>query len=182
MHTHVALLRGINVGGNNILPMKELRSILEGIGLTKVSTYLQSGNAVFQSKSDRTREIAAEIKSAINAAKGFDPQILIVSIEELRKAIASNPFAEGEGEPKTLHVYFLDSAPDEPDLNMLNTIKTESEQFSLVGLLFYLYAPDGIGRSKLAARVEKALGVIVTARNWRSVNKIFSMAEEIANA
>lgn len=182
MHTYIALLRGINVGGNNILPMKELRSILERMGLRKVNTYLQSGNAVFQSESDRTRELAAEIKSAINEAKGFDPEVLIVSIEELRKAIATNPFLEGEGDPKTLHIYFLESAPDEPDLNMLEALKTETEQFSLVDQLFYLYAPDGMGRSKLAARVEKALGVIVTARNWRSVNKILSMAEEIAKA
>jgi uncharacterized protein (DUF1697 family) len=74
----------------------------------------------------------------------------------------------------------LDSIPRKPDLETLESIKTKSEQFKLVNQVFYLYAPDGIGRSKLAAKVEKVLGVAVTARNWRTVNEIMSLTMALA--
>jgi uncharacterized protein (DUF1697 family) len=74
----------------------------------------------------------------------------------------------------------LDSVPKNPDLEILESIKTDREQFKLINKVFYLHAPDGIGRSKLAAKVEKALGVTVTARNWRTVNEVMSIAMALA--
>jgi uncharacterized protein (DUF1697 family) len=85
---------------------------------------------------------------------------------------------EAEAEPKTLHLYFLASVPKKPDLAALERVKRDSEQFALTGMVFYLHAPDGIGRSKLAERVERSIGVAVTARNWRTVSKIVAMARD----
>lgn len=179
MNTFIALFRGINVGGNHILPMKELAALMEGLGLSNIRTYIQSGNVVFQSKAGNINEIANDISAAIGKSFGFVPQVLILSQQELGKAIASNPFPEGQSEPKSLHFLFLESVPGNPDMDKLETIKMASERFRLVDSVFYLHAPEGIGRSKLAANVEKALGVSGTARNWRSVNKIMSMALEL---
>jgi uncharacterized protein (DUF1697 family) len=180
MQTFIALFRGINVGGNTILPMRDLIETLEGLGLKNVKTYIQSGNVVFQSAQTNAVELSRKISAAIEKAHGLSPQVLLLGIKELQAAIAANPFPQGEREPKSLHLFFLDDVPRQPDLETLESIKTKSEQFKLINKMFYLYAPDGIGRSKLAAKVEKALGVTVTARNWRTVNEVMSIAWELA--
>jgi uncharacterized protein (DUF1697 family) len=100
-------------------------------------------------------------------------------LDELAQAMASNPFPEAESEPKTLHLYFLASTPQNPDLQTLDSLKQDNEQFELIDNVFYLYAPDGIGRSKLAERAGKALGVAGTARNYRTVSKIMDMAKQL---
>ena len=180
MNTFIALFRGINVGGNNILPMKELTAILTGLGLRDVKTYIQSGNVVFRSEKSDIAELSKEITAAVDKSHGFAPRVLLLPLEELKKAIDSNPFPEGESDPKTLHLFFLSSAPAAPDFASLEKNKAASEKFRLIGAVFYLHAPDGIGRSKLATSVEKAMGVAATARNWRSVTQILAMAEEVA--
>jgi uncharacterized protein (DUF1697 family) len=177
MKPFIALLRGINVGGRNRLPMRELVEVLEGLGLRNVKTYIQSGNVVFQSETVDALELAAKMGAAINERHGFTPHVFVLELDELKDAIASNPFPEAESEPKMLHLYFLACVPENPDLKTLENIKRDSERFQLKGKVFYLHTPDGIGRSKLAARVEKSLGVAVTARNWRSVRKIMDMVK-----
>jgi uncharacterized protein (DUF1697 family) len=177
MKTYIALFRGINVGGNNILPMKELAVVLENLGAANVKTYIQSGNAVFQHESENVSGLSSRISAAIKESHGFEPRVLLLDLVEMEKAIGSNPFPKGESEPKTLHLYFLASAPQNPDLKMLDSLKKADEQFKLIDNVFYLHAPDGIGRSKLAERAEKALGVAATARNWRTVSKIMAMAK-----
>lgn len=177
MNTFIALFRGINVGGHNKLPMRELVGVLGGLGLRNIETYIQSGNVVFDSEEANHSVLVDSIRDAIIQSHGFRPEVILLRSEELEKVILSNPYSEAEGEPKTLHVYFLGSAPQNPDLEKLENIKTDSERTTLMGNAFYLHAPDGIGRSKLAASVEKALGVTVTARNWRSVCKIMAMAK-----
>ena len=93
-------------------------------------------------------------------------------------SISSNPFPSAEAHPKSLHLYFLDAVPQQPDLKTLESVKRDSEQYALRDQIFYLHAPEGIGRSKLAARVEKLLGAAVTARNWRSVCAIMALAKQ----
>ena len=178
MKTYIALFRGINVGGNNILPMKALAALLEKLDAHNVKTYIQSGNAVFQHKSEQAAELSSSISAAIKESHGFEPRVLLLNLIEMEKAVASNPFPEAEVEPKTLHLFFLADPPQNPDLQTLDTIKQDNEQFKLIDKVFYLYAPDGIGRSKLAERAEKALGVAATARNWRTVSKIMAMAQQ----
>ncbi|MCB1694173.1 MAG: DUF1697 domain-containing protein [Pseudomonadales bacterium] len=163
------------MGGKNSLPMKELAAILEKLGFTNVRTYIQSGNVVFEASHKVTAKDSERIVDAINAAKGFAPHTLILTQDSYRRAFASNPFPVDEG--KHLHCFFLDRAPARPDVDRLNRLKGESEAFLLSGTFFYLFAPDGIGRSKLAPAVESALGVPATARNWNTVQKLASMLE-----
>ena len=178
MKTYIALLRGINVGGKSILPMKELVSLLEDLGAQNVKTYIQSGNAVFQSEETNASLLSSEISAAIKKRHGLEPRVLLLESREMEKVIESNPFREAESEPKTLHVFFLASVPKDPDLDALESFKSDDERFALTGGALYLHAPDGIGRSKLAANAEKLLGVPVTARNWRTICKIMAMAEQ----
>jgi uncharacterized protein (DUF1697 family) len=180
MNTFIALFRGINVGGHRSLKMKDLRAILECLGLKNVKTYLQSGNAVIQSISNDSCQLSHDIGQAIYESHQFTPGVFVLSVEELRSAIASNPFPEGEDHPTSLHVLFLKSRPKRPDLAKLESLRSVSEKFELSDTVFYLHAPDGIGRSKLAANVEKSLGVVATGRNWRSVNAVMSLALEVA--
>jgi uncharacterized protein (DUF1697 family) len=178
--TIIALLRGINVGGRNKLPMRELVAILADLGLTDVRTYIQSGNAVFHAADEVANEGLAEaIGVAIQEKHGFLPKVLLLGPADLDNAMALNPYPEAKADPKTLHLFFLASSPIEPDLQALCDLQRDSERFCLDGTVFYLHAPDGIGRSKLAAQVEKALGVPVTSRNWRSAAKIMDLAKEL---
>jgi uncharacterized protein (DUF1697 family) len=177
MRTWVALFRGINVGGKNILPTKDLVSALEKAGAQDVRTYIQSGNAVFRSEETDASSLTDRIKAVIGEGNGFRPQVLLLGSEEVERAIRSNPFPEAESDPKTLHMYFLASSPERPDLDTLEGIKGARERFVLDNGVFYLHAPEGVGRSKLAANVEKLLGVSATARNWRTVRKVMEMAK-----
>lgn len=178
MATWIALLRGINVGGRNILPMKELASLLLQLGFEDVRTYIQSGNVVFRSSSEEKRDLTNRIATAIEENYGFRIQILLMSKVEFQRAIEENPFPAAIDDPKTLHLFFLAESPDAPDLAALNDIKLADEEFVLTRRTFYLHAPQGVGRSKLAQRAEKLLGVPVTARNWRTVCKIAAMAQD----
>jgi uncharacterized protein (DUF1697 family) len=178
MGRYIALFRGINVGGNNLLPMKELKALLEDMALNEVKTYIQSGNVVFRSEENDAGLLAGRIGAEIEDRRGFEPLVLLLQTEELERAMESNPFPEAEPEPKTLHLNFLLSIPENPDLGALEELKTANERFELKGRVFYLHAPNGIGRSKLVASLEKLLGVPATGRNWRTVCKIMEIAKE----
>lgn len=178
MTTWIALFRGINVGGNNLLPMKDLTVMLEAMGCAFVKTYIQSGNVVFRKSGSKAPQLATSIGKAVLDNHGFEPKVQLLTVKELEKALKTNPFTEGEADPKSLHIFFLGQKPKSPNLKMLNEIKIESESFSLDANLFYLHAPDGTGRSRLAARAEMLLGVDATARNWRTVSKLLELASQ----
>jgi uncharacterized protein (DUF1697 family) len=177
MNTFIALFRGINVGGSGQLPMQGLTAILESLGAQQVRTYIQSGNAVFQSNLDDRVELSRALSEAIFQRYGFQPVVLILRGEELLRAMAENPFPEAEADPASLHLGFFASQPEKPDLDKLTSLKKESERFQLGDGVFYLHAPEGVGRSRLAAGAEKALGVPMTDRNWKTVCKLRDLAE-----
>ncbi len=179
MRTYVALFRGINVGGKNILPMRDLITLLENLGSRNVKTYIQSGNAVFKHDQEDASLLSNKIAAAIKKRHGFEPRVLLLGLEQIERAVQSNPFPESESDPKTLHVHFLASDPTNPDLGDLERIKGDSERFALKDGFFYLHAPEGIGRSKLAANAERLLGVATTVRNWRTVCKVLAIATEL---
>ncbi len=178
MKTYIALFRGLNMGGHNILPMKELVKLLEKLGFSGVRTYIQSSNAVFRSRTQNASRLSDTIRAAIKKNHGLAPRILLLKPEEMKKIIQSNPFPEAASDPKSLHLLFLTSTPESPDLKALEKVRKQSERFRLKGNVFYLHAPDGVGRSKLAASAERLLGVSATGRNWRTVTKILEMAKE----
>jgi len=175
MNRYIALFRGINVGGHNSLPMKELIAIMTSKGYANIQTYIQSGNIVFDSEQAERQAISEDISQGIFDAKGFKPKVLLLDAQQWQQAIVYNPFTVTEG--KQLHFFFLETPPQQPDLAKLDSVKTDTEQYLLTDKVFYLYAPDGIGRSKLADLVGKALGVVVTARNWNTVNKLSTMLD-----
>lgn len=177
MTTYIALFRGINVGGKNTLPMKELSALVESHGYTEPQTCIQSGNLVIRSSEKAAKQFEKKIGAAIEQRYGFAPRIPVLSLDDLKKAMRANPYPEADNDPKSVHLYFLAARLKEPDLRSLAAIQKPNESFALKGSVFYLHAPDGIGRSKVAERVEKALGVAVTARNWRTVGKLVEMAE-----
>jgi len=175
--SYIALIRGIDVGGKNSLPMKELTQILEGIACHNIKTYIQSGNVIFQSASTAA-QLAEEIANEIFRLRSFKPHVLVLEKLEFEQAVHNNPFPEAAFNPKALHLGFLDSAPSSPDLREIEALRLPSERFELRGRVFYLFAPNGVGRSKLAAKIEKALGVPTTDRNWKTVGKIITMLNE----
>jgi len=176
VNIYIGLFRGINVGGKNILPMRELVSILKEIGYENIRTYIQSGNVVFSSKKIIGPKAADEISREIERKIGFSPKVVILSPKQLQSSINNNPFPTIDG--KALHFFFLESLPESPDIERLKLLKAKSEKFALEGRVFYLHAPEGVGRSKLAAAVEKSIGVPLTARNWNTVSKLLKMVEE----
>lgn len=176
MKTFVALLRGINVGGHNRLPMATLRQILETLDCHEVQTYIQSGNVVFDSKRQAS-SLSKNMAAAIKESCGFEPQILVLEKTDFEQAARDNPFPVKDPDAKTLHMGFLETTPNSPDLEGLKLLASPSERFRLIGKVFYLHAPDGIGRSKLAAKSEKLIGVPMTDRNWNTVGKILSMLD-----
>lgn len=179
MATAIAFIRGINVGGRTKLPMKDLVNTLERVGIHGAVTYIQSGNIAFRCSKVQASELSRRMSSAIQGDYGFQPAVIVLSIQEVEHAIAANPFPEAQKDPKSLHLFFLAERPDAPDLDALKSLATASERFALDRRILYLHAPDGIGPSKLAASVEKHLGVATTARNWRTVTKTLQMAWDL---
>lgn len=173
MTTYAALFRGINVGGHNIIAMKDLRTLFEDLGCLQVESYIQSGNLVFHAHIVDVQKFSEEASAEINRRYGFAPLIILLSRKEIEEAIRYNPFDTSEG--KLLHFFFLADHPASPDLAHLEALKSEREEFTLHRRTFYLYAPEGIARSELAAKVEQCVGCPVTARNWRTVNRLLSM-------
>jgi len=172
----LALFRGINVGGSNLINMKELVATLEGLGFVDVVSYIQSGNVVFASGDAGAEKIEALIVAQVNTVFGFEPRVLVLSEQDVDGIITANPYSsEADDDPKTVHCFFLAEVPTTPNLDVLNEIKGDSEAFVLQDRAFYLHAPGGIGRSRLVQRVEKLLGVATTARNWRTVTKVAQM-------
>lgn len=179
MPSWIALLRGINVSGHNIIAMKDLRLLLEYAGLKNVQTYIQSGNCVFTSTNSKAH-LSKLFKQEINERFDVDVPVTVLPLAEMEKAIRDNPFAEqGRMSSKSVHFYFLSSKPANADLASLSDIAKTNESFQLKDKVLYLFAPDGIGRSKLAGAIEGALGVSVTARNLRTVTKIAELARDI---
>ncbi len=168
-----ALFRGINVGGRNKLPMAALRSLLEDLGLEHVRSYIQSGNVVFEAPRKPSAKLVSSISAAIEDAHGFGPEILVLTADDFARRVAASPYAHAE--PKSHHAYFLGAEPKAPNLDALEALRTKTEHFELKDGAFYLLAPDGIGRSKLAAAVEAKLGVATTARNGRTLQALLDL-------
>lgn len=168
MKTFVTLLRGINVGGNNALPMKDFSALLQRLGASNVKTYIQSGNAVFQSAKLQEKALQQQISGAIEEDFGFTPWVLVLPLARFQQALANNPYPEAESVPTSLHLGFLAQPAKAPNLAKLDALKADTEDYRLIDSVFYLHAPDGVGRSKLAARAEQLIGVDMTMRNWRT--------------
>lgn len=176
--THVALLRGINVGGKNRLPMKELRELFEQEGTTAVRTYIQSGNVVFETRAERIPTLPERISEAIAAAHGLVVPIVLRSAKELAEIAESNSFLAEGVDPQHLHVAFLSRNPDPERAATLDPDRSPPDRFVLRGRELYLACPNGLARTKLTnAYLDSRLGITSTVRNWRTVGKLLALCE-----
>lgn len=174
----VAFLRGINVGGNNVVPMQKLVLDLEAMKLKNIRTYIQSGNVVFDAEAKNATALARSIGERIEQRYRFRPEVLVLSLNDLQRATNQNPFPDAVANPKSLHFFFLDRPAVKANIKALDAAKAATESYVLTDRVLYLHAPDGVGRSKLASAAEKHLGVTATARNYRTVEKVLALASE----
>lgn len=172
----IALFKGINVGGNNKLPMADLRTLAAELGFGEPKTYIQSGNLIFDTDGEAAH-IEEILASAVEKRFGFHPFIIMRSADALGNALTINPFAARVTEGKHLHMFFLDEPAVRYDDAALRALAVESEDFALIGDIFYLFAPEGIGRSKLAEKMGPYFPKRMTARNLNSVKAIYDLAQ-----
>lgn len=176
--TYAALLRGINVSGHKRVPMPELRTVLGELGHTDIATHLQSGNAVFRSGDQDESALAAALEHALHERFGFSVDCIVRSGSYLAAVADACPFPAAELEGKQLHVTYLDRAMDPERLAGFDAPAYLPEAFELGDRCVYLYAPGGLGRSKLAvalARPQLTKGLTATTRNWNTVAKLVEM-------
>jgi uncharacterized protein (DUF1697 family) len=177
--THVALLRGINVGGKNPLPMKALAEEFNAAGCGNVRTFIQSGNVIFSAPSGKGESELAQLLGARLAERfGYTASLVLRTTEELRAAIANNPYLALGAAEEMLHVMFLTATPDAARVEKLDPDRSPGDTFVVLGREIYLRLPTGMARTKLTnAYFDSKLGVTSTARNWRTTTKLLEMLE-----
>jgi uncharacterized protein (DUF1697 family) len=173
----IALLRGINVGGNKRMAMADLRALLTALGYRDVETLLQSGNAVLTADGADPADVAADIESAIERQLGMAVSVIVRTGDDLRDVIARNPLPDAVTEPVKLHVAFLSARPDAGRFEAVDQERFAPDAIRLGERALYIWYRDGAGRSKLTNDViERALGVRATSRNWNTVTKMADLA------
>jgi uncharacterized protein (DUF1697 family) len=187
MATHVALLRGINLGGRNKVAMADLREVVADLGHADVTTYIQSGNVLFSAdpRDADTSALAAALATAITATLGVTAPVVVVSRDELAELIAVTPFPD-EADPKRVHAVVLSGAPGAEAAGKIDEALARSaakgarDELATVGRTLYLHTPDGFGNSELAAAVLRIVtspraGLTGTARNWATMTKLLEL-------
>lgn len=177
----ISMLRGINVGGHNLINMEQLRALYESLGLRDAQTFIQSGNVLFRTKVRDHAVLTQKIENAIAGSFGFRPSVIVRTSSELRDVIARNPFATRSGiDPSRLLVTFLASDPGRDAREKVLAMKIEPEELRIDGREVYIYFPNGMARPKLSwPKIEKTLKTPGTGRNWNTVMKLLGMAERL---
>ena len=176
--TYIALLRGINVGGNNKLPMKDLAALFEKAGCSDVATYIQSGNVVFKAEASLAQRLPELMQKAILKSHKIVVPVIVRSAAELRKIAAAHPHKTPDAEHKALHVGFLAQRPSAAQVASLDPQRSPEDIFSVKGSEIYIrYSLAGLAKSKLNNQyIDSRLGTTSTLRNWNTVLKLLEMA------
>ncbi|CAN5514156.1 DUF1697 domain-containing protein [soil metagenome] len=176
---YVALLRGINVGGKNLVSMKELAAMFTEAGCSEVETYIQSGNVVFSADNAVVKGLAARISQEIEARFGCAVPVLLRSAVEMRMIVEGNPFLAKCVAVELLHVSFLANVPTDAMVAALDTARSPGDRFTVRGREVYLELGNGMGKTKLTnAYFDSKLKTVSTARNWRTVLKLLELVEK----
>ena len=183
MPRYVALLRGINVGGRNMVAMADLRQVVASLGHTEVATYIQSGNIVFTSPDASVPGLADALEQQIARSLAVQPAVVVLSRADLAQVIADNPFPQ-EASPKCLHAVFRrhDMTPEAlaaiAAAQRSARAKGSRDEAIVVGRTLFLRTPDGLGRSELAAQLARSSAQAAgTARNWATVTRLMAMLD-----
>jgi uncharacterized protein (DUF1697 family) len=183
MPVMISMLRGVNVGGHNLIKMDALRVLYESLGLRDAQTYVQSGNVVFRTKVGNPVLLSKKIEDGIERGFGFRPSVVVRSASEMRDVIRRNPFAKRAGiEPAKLVVTFFANDPGAEARAKIMSLQAGPEEVRVDGREVYVYFPDGMGKSKLWPLIEKTLKAMTTpgtGRNWNTVMKLVEMAESL---
>ncbi len=175
--TYVALLRGINVGGRNRLPMDELARLFEHAGCASVKTYIQSGNVVFAAAPTIALKARESVAAAVSARIGTDIPVVLRSVADLARVVEENPFLAESQDPRTLHVGFLSDRPSPDRAASLDPSRSPPDEFVVRGNEIYLRLANGMSGTRFTASyVERVLATSATFRNWRTVVNLLSMA------
>lgn len=175
---YIAMLRGINVSGQKIIKMENLRLSFEALGFHGVRTYVQSGNVIFESAKASSTGLSKSIGEQILHDFGFAVSVIFKTPKELKRVVGANPFLKKRAiDQSKLYVTFLSRPPATTALRNLGALKAEPDQFCITGREIYLYCPNGYGRTKLSNNVfERRLSVEATTRNWNTVNMLLEMS------
>ncbi len=176
--TYVALLRGINVGGKNKLPMRDLAAMVVEAGCTDVRTYIQSGNVVFAATPEVVRRLSDDISRRIAKSFGYRTPVVLRTADELRQVVRGNPFLKSDADAGSLHVAFLADLPDPRRIAALDPKRSPGDSFKVRGREIYLCLPNGVAGTKLSnAYFDSTLATTSTLRNWRTVLKLLEMTQ-----
>ena len=180
MHTHVALLRGINVSGQKLIKMAPLRTSCEALGFKDVKTYLQSGNLVFRCAETSAPGLGAKIARKILADFGHAVVILLRTPDELESVVKGNPLRQLEGlDEDRWYVTFLSEPAPSSAEERLRPLAAKTERFAISGREIYLHCPEGYGNTKFSNNaIEKKLSLPATTRNWRTIKALLALARE----
>lgn len=176
LQRYIALLRGVNVGGKNRVPMEDLRGLVIEAGGEEPRTYIQSGNVVFEASAAAAKRLAGELETLLSDRLGVKSPVVLRSAAELAVVADAVPFTGTRADPASLHVMFLAAKPAKPKAAALNPDRSPGDAFALVGREVYLHLPNGAARTKLTnAYFDSTLGTVSTVRNWRTVQKLIGM-------
>jgi len=180
MTTHLALLRGINVSGHNMMKMEALKTMLENIGFTNVRTYLQSGNVFVDSEEESASKVGFIIKQEIFKVFGHEVPTIVITKEDLELCFKNSPYLkEKDIDTKKLYVAFVSTELKKENINDLKISQFKPDEASIDGSRIFIKYAVGAGKTRLEGKyIEKKLNVIVTMRNWNTVTNLLKMYEE----
>lgn len=179
MITYIALLRGINVGGNKIIKMQDLKLMFQSLGFHNVRTYIQSGNVLFESSEESEHLLRELIERQINEVFGFEVSVILRTLAEMERVITNNPFPLSEPDDyKRWYVSFLPTEPRAEALDKLRTYEDGPDKLRFVGREMYVLYEVSVSKSALfKVNFDKILGMPVTARNWNTVGKLVAIGK-----
>jgi len=173
---YVAFLRGINVGGNNMIKMERLREIVAALGFENVKTYVNSGNVIFETKKTGDKKLAAAVHEVIKKELGMDISVMVRSVDEIKEIVKKNPYHGRFENDKELHIFFLNEPLSPEHQKLLLANNSETELITLDERTIYYLPRAGILEGVLGKGfIDRKLRIQATARNWRTVNKVAEM-------
>lgn len=180
MTTHLALLRGINVSGHNMMKMEALKTMLENIGFTNVRTYLQSGNVFIDTEEECASKVGFMIKQEIFKVFGHEVPTIVITKDDLELCFKNSPYLkEKDIDTKKLYVAFVSTELKKENINDLKISQFKPDEASIDGNRIFIKYDVGAGKTRLEGKyIEKKLNVIVTMRNWNTVTNLLKMYSE----